>query len=133
MVKGTRGKREVFELRGVRSPAGRQNEMDRKFIKYQQKWDESEESRLEHARKGRTRDTAAVNTVAPWRPRSALDPWPGAGVLEGVPAYVAPGPPPLPARDRTVAAVRAKVRTLAAAHAAWPKDWRGRLTRGPSG
>ncbi|MCP4242183.1 MAG: hypothetical protein GY772_16635 [bacterium] len=133
MVRGTRGKHEVFEIRGVRSEAGRRNEMDRKFIKYQQKWDEDEESRLLHARKGRTRDSAAANTVQPWRPRYALDAYPGGGVLVDVPAFVAEGPAPQPARDRTVAAVRAKVKALAAAHAAWPKDSRGRFTMGPSG
>ncbi|MCP4241619.1 MAG: hypothetical protein GY772_13750, partial [bacterium] len=131
MVRGTRGKHEIFEIRGIRSPAGRQNEMDRKFIKYQAKWDSDEGARLVHARKGRTRDNASANTVRPWRPRYALDAFPGGGELEDVPAFVAEGPAPQPARDRTVAAAKAKVKAGAAAHGAWPKDSRGRFTMGP--
>ncbi|MCP4242800.1 MAG: hypothetical protein GY772_19780 [bacterium] len=130
MVRGARGGREVFAIRGIRSAEGRQHEMDRKFVKYQEKWDSREDFRLENARKGRTRDSSAVNTVAPWQPRSARDAFPGAGVLTDVPAFVIPGPLPPPARDRTVAAARAKARDMAEARAAWPKDSRGRFTMG---
>ncbi|MCP4244891.1 MAG: hypothetical protein GY772_30480, partial [bacterium] len=55
VLKGTRGKQEVFAIRGVRSDAARIGAMDKKFQKYQQKWDSDEEARLGHALKGRTR------------------------------------------------------------------------------
>ncbi|MCP4242479.1 MAG: hypothetical protein GY772_18140 [bacterium] len=131
VLKGTRGKQEVFAIRGVRSETARIGAMDKKFQKYQQKWDSDEGARLAHARKGRTRDNASANTVRPWRPRSAMDSFPGGGELEDVPAFVPEGPAPLPQRERTVAAVKAKVQALAAAHAAWPKDSRGRYTMRP--
>ncbi|MCP4243257.1 MAG: hypothetical protein GY772_22095 [bacterium] len=128
VLKGTQGKQEIFGIRGIRSQAARIGAMDKKFQKYQQKWDSDEVARLAHARKGRTRDNASANTVRPWRPRTALDEFPGAGELEDVPEFVPEGPAPLPPRERTVAAAKAKVQALAAAHAAWPKDSRGRYT-----
>ncbi|MCP4244203.1 MAG: hypothetical protein GY772_26960 [bacterium] len=130
LLKGSRGGREVYAMRGLRSHEGRQGELARKHAKYQEKWDSREDFRLENARKGRTRDNSAVNTVAPWQPRHAHDAFPGAGVLAGVPAYVIPGPLPPPARERTVAAARAKAQDMLAARTAWPKDSRGRFTMG---
>ncbi len=105
-----RGSRARFITRGMtnlRRAEGTRKAGERKLRKYQLDWDTKEEFRRHKARQGATRDNPKWGFKRPWKCRFAEDEFPGGGELDDY-SPKAQGPAPMPPRERTRAAARAK-------------------------